>query len=224
MQPGDPAPDFRLAAIHREGEVSLADYKGRSPLLLALFRGLYCPFCRRAIAQLGLTASKLEAAGVPTLAVVATPPDRARLYFRYRPPSRLALAADPELTTLRAFRVPKGEATPELMMEEARMARTTLGGRLAEPVSILDAARVLEEQHPFELTPMDHADEERQFGQFVGQFLLDRDGIIRWLNVEGARGGIAGVGMFPTDEELLAAVARLGASREGGEAAVTGVV
>jgi peroxiredoxin len=207
LQPGDPAPDFRLPAIHREGEVALADYKGRSPLLLALFRGLYCPFCRRAIAQLGLTASKLEAAGVATLAVVATPRDRARLYFRYRPPARLALAADPELTTLRAFRVPKDEWAPELLMGEAR---TTLGGLLAEPVSILDAARALEETHPLELTPLDHADEERQFGQLVGQFLLDRDGIIRWLNIEGARGGIAGVGMFPTDEELLGAAARLG--------------
>jgi hypothetical protein len=175
-----------------------------------LFRGLYCPFCRRALAQLGLTASKLEAAGVPTLAVVATPRDRARLYFRYRPSARLALAADPELTTHRAFRVPKGEAAPMLMMEEARSARTTLGGLLAEPLSILDAARVLEEQHPFELTPADHADDERHFGQFVGQFLLDRDGIIRWLNIEGARQGIAGVGMFPTDEELLAAASRLG--------------
>src|SRR5262247_2992610 len=123
LSPGDPAPDFRLAAIHREGEVSLADYKGRSPLLLALFRGIYCPFCRRAIAQLGLTAGKLEAAGVATLAVVATPLERARLYFRYRPAARLALAADPELTTLRAFRVPKLEATPALM-EEAQSART----------------------------------------------------------------------------------------------------
>jgi peroxiredoxin len=210
LQPGDPAPDFRLPAIHREGEVSLADYKGRSPLLLALFRGLYCPFCRRAIAQLGLAATKLEAAGVSTLAVVATPRDRARLYFRYRPPSRLALAADPELTTHRAFRVPRGEGTPEVMMGEAQAARTTLGGLLAQPLSILDAARVLEEMHPFELTPPDHADDERHFGQFVGQFLLDRDGIIRWLNIEGAREGIAGVGMFPSDEELLAAASRVG--------------
>ena len=27
---------------------SLADYRGRSPLFLALFIGLWCPFCRRA--------------------------------------------------------------------------------------------------------------------------------------------------------------------------------
>jgi peroxiredoxin len=41
VQPGEPAPDFTLPAADREGTVSLADYRGRSPVLLALFRGLY---------------------------------------------------------------------------------------------------------------------------------------------------------------------------------------
>jgi peroxiredoxin len=41
LEPGDPAPSFTLPAAHGEGTVSLADYRGRSPLLLALFRGLY---------------------------------------------------------------------------------------------------------------------------------------------------------------------------------------
>lgn len=41
VQPGEPAPDFRLPAARGEGVVSLADYRGRSPVLLALFRGLY---------------------------------------------------------------------------------------------------------------------------------------------------------------------------------------
>ncbi len=38
---GEPAPDFTLAAAHGEGTVSLGDYRGRSPVLLTLFRGLY---------------------------------------------------------------------------------------------------------------------------------------------------------------------------------------
>jgi peroxiredoxin len=38
---GEPAPEFTLPAAHGDGTVSLADYRGRSPLLLALFRGLY---------------------------------------------------------------------------------------------------------------------------------------------------------------------------------------
>ena len=38
---GELAPDVMLAAAHGDGTVSLADYRGRSPVLLALFRGLY---------------------------------------------------------------------------------------------------------------------------------------------------------------------------------------
>ena len=41
VQPGEPAPDFTLPAADRAGSVSLADYRGQSPVLLALFRGLY---------------------------------------------------------------------------------------------------------------------------------------------------------------------------------------
>lgn len=41
LQLGQPAPDFTLPAVDGEGTVSLADYRGKSPLLLALFRGLY---------------------------------------------------------------------------------------------------------------------------------------------------------------------------------------
>jgi len=41
LEPGDLAPGFTLPAAQGEGTVSLADYRGRSPLLVALFRGLY---------------------------------------------------------------------------------------------------------------------------------------------------------------------------------------
>jgi peroxiredoxin len=207
LQPGQPAPHFVLPAIHREGQVSLADYKGRSPVLLALFRGLYCPFCRRSIAQLGPTAEKLKAVGVETLAVVASQPDRARLYFRYRP-TPLALAADPELTTHRAFRVPKPEATPEFM-HGLETAKTDAGGELAEALPITKALNALDEKDRFEFTATDNEEMEKQFPQLVGQFLVDRAGIIRWVNVEGADDGLAGVGKFPSDEEFLAAAGRL---------------
>ena len=38
---GEPAPDFTLPAAHEEGTVSLAEYRGQSPVLVALFRWLY---------------------------------------------------------------------------------------------------------------------------------------------------------------------------------------
>jgi len=119
---GMPAPDFTLPAIGRDGTVSLGDYRGRSPVFLALFRGLYCPFCRRSIAQIGVTSEKLEKLGVETLAIVATSVDNARLYFRFRP-TRAPLAADDDLITHRAFGLPRPPVTPELM---AAMQKTLI--------------------------------------------------------------------------------------------------
>jgi peroxiredoxin len=41
LRPGDRAPDVALPAVTREGTLSLAEYRERNPVLLALFRGLY---------------------------------------------------------------------------------------------------------------------------------------------------------------------------------------
>jgi peroxiredoxin len=41
IRPDEPAPAFTLPAAHGEGTVSLGEYLGLSPVLLALFRGLY---------------------------------------------------------------------------------------------------------------------------------------------------------------------------------------
>ena len=92
LRPGDAAPSITLPAVNREGQVSLDDYRGRSPVLIALFRGLHCPFCRRQLVQLGTTQDKLKELGVETMAVVNTPLERARLYFKYRP-ARVLLTA-----------------------------------------------------------------------------------------------------------------------------------
>src|SRR5215470_1737049 len=95
VQPGQRAPDFKLQAVYKNGEVALADYRGRA-LFLAIFLGLWCPFCRRNIVYLGAARDELLACGVETLAIVATELSNARLYFKYRP-ARVPLAADPEL-------------------------------------------------------------------------------------------------------------------------------
>ena len=44
--------------------------------------------------QLGTTQDKLKEMGVETVAVVNTPPERARLYFKYRP-AKVLLARGP---------------------------------------------------------------------------------------------------------------------------------
>jgi peroxiredoxin len=201
VRPGEPAPDFTLPAVHRDGTVSLADYRGRSPLLLAFFRGLYCPFCRRQIAKLGLTQDKLRAAGVETLAVVASNLERTRLYFRYRP-TRIPLAVDPDLVSHRAFGVSAFPVTPAVL-SALEAVKTDAMGELPGPLPIREAFRALQKKERFELTDTDKREEEQQGMLDTGQFLMDRDGIVRWVNLELARDGVAALGRFPTDEELL---------------------
>jgi hypothetical protein len=55
----------------------------------------------------------------------------------------------------------------------------------------------------------DMADMERQWPQLKGQFLIDRSGIVRWANIECGTEGFAGVGKFPSEQEILAAVRTL---------------
>jgi peroxiredoxin len=204
---GKPAPDFTLPAVHREGEISLADYRGRSHLLLAVFVGLYCPFCRRNIAQLGGTQEKLRERGVETLAVVATELDNARLYFKYRP-ARVALVADPYLVTHRAYGLPRVEVTDELTSELSAL-RLNPSGELPEPLPMAEVGDLLDRKDGFQRTAADLRDIDRQWPQLKGQFLIDRDGIVRWANVECGTEGIAGIGKFPSDQELLAVAGSL---------------
>ncbi|MGH2626125.1 MAG: redoxin domain-containing protein, partial [Anaerolineales bacterium] len=151
VQPGEPAPDFTLPAVHRDGTVSLADYRGRSPLLLAFFRGIYCPFCRRQIAKLGLARDKLLASGVETLAVVASNLERTRLYFQYRP-TRVPLAVDPALVSHRAFGISQLPVTPEFL-DALQTAKTDVMGELPRPLPVAEALTALHEKDRFELTP-----------------------------------------------------------------------
>ena len=50
---------------------------------------------------------------------------------------------------------------------------------------------------------------QQQWPQLRGQFLIDRDGIVRWANIECAAEGFAGVGEFPSEEEILTAARAL---------------
>lgn len=208
LSPGAPAPDFRLPAVHRDGTVTLAEYKGRAPLLLTIFRGLYCPFCRRALAQLSAMNDSLRAAGADLLAVVATDPDKARLYFRLRP-ATMSLAADPECTTHAAYGVPAPQIDAQAMRELASI-RINPTGELAQPVALFEAGAALNALDGYALDATDQRDMQRQGSQFTGQFLLDREGVVRWVNIECARDGIAaGFGRIPTEDELLRVVATL---------------
>ncbi len=208
LQPGDTAPDFTLAAADHDGTVSLSDYRGKTALLLATMRGMYCAFCRRHIAQLGVTRKKLQPLGVEVLAVVATNPERARLYYKFRPVG-VPIGADPDLTTHRAFGVPHQPMTPEVRQVVASKY-VELAHELKLPATDMPGVRnILNREDGFEPHEIDQQDLQRHGAQFVGQFLIDRDGIVRWANIEAAKEGLSGMEKFPTDEEFLAAARML---------------
>ena len=198
LRPGDQAPGFELPAADREGVVSLADYRGNRPVLLALFRGLYCPFCRRQLVQLAVSAEKLAALGVATVAIVATAPERTRIYFRFRPP-RIPVGADPDLTTHRAYGLQSLPKTPAVMqMVEA--AAAAMARELGIPTKPGQAGEAIQRFDGFELVESDRHDADRDQALIIGQFLIDRDGIVRWINIEHEPGELL------SDKRLASAV------------------
>jgi hypothetical protein len=181
--------------------------------LVALFRGLHCPFCRRQLVQLGTTQEKLKAVGVETMAVVNTPLERARLYFKYRP-ARVLLAADPEAETHRAFRVPAGTVVENESEASWSQGTVTMGqmqaalinptGELPEPQNPFVAMETLNKRDGFELTEVDQQIAATHGMQLGGHFLIGRDGIVRWLQIEGLE-RIGDLSKFPSDDEILRA-------------------
>lgn len=217
LQPGDPAPSFALPAVNRDGQVGLDDYRGKAPVLLALFRGVHCPFCRRHIVQIGITRDKLQRVGVETLVIVNTPTERARQYFQYRP-ARVVLAADPDVRTHQAFGLPKMGIVPDdtdpatlqwpqrATMAQLLSARVNPGGELPEPKSLPEASELLNRKDRFELTEVDQQMHAAHGSQVEGEFLIDATGTIRWTFVEGAGGPLEIPNFPPSDDQILGAV------------------
>jgi len=166
--------------------------------------------------QLGTTQEKLKAVGVETMAVVNTPVERARLYFKYRP-SRVLLAADPEAATHRAFGVPQGVIVEDesatswpysATMGQLLAAGINPTGELPSLQNPFAAMETLNQREGFEPTETDHQIATEHGTQLVGHFLIDREGIIRWGHIEaGERMG--DLCKFPTDEEIVRAARSL---------------
>ena len=218
LGPGDPAPDFTLPVVNGQGEVSLSDYHNRAPLLLGLFRGLHCPFCRRRLAHLAETQKKLKDIGVETLAVVNTPLERARFYFAHRP-TRVPLAADPTASTHRSFGLPAFDFVEDALASQwpLRITMRQFQANLIDPTGELGAPRngfeaneMLNQKDGFETTDVDRAVMAAHGTQLTGHFLIDRQGVIRWVHAE-AVAQMADIGRFPSDAEILEAARPLSA-------------
>jgi peroxiredoxin len=216
LQPGEPAPNFVLDAITREGKVAIDDFRGQKPVLVGLFRGLHCPFCRRHIAALAQLGPALREKGVESLTVVNTPTERARLYFRYHPMPALLAASDPERASHRAFGLPNLEFTENETIwpykvsigDAAAVSIAGVAGELPRPMNSFEAADFLDKKDGYQLTPADRQMEATGKGQLVGQFLLDRDGIVRWTFTEVDGGGRNMFGA-PDAQELMSAASNI---------------
>lgn len=216
IRAGMPAPAFTLPAINREGDLSSAEFRGRRALMIGFFRGLHCPFCRRQIVQLGAVQPALAALGVETLAVVNTPLERARLYFRYHP-TPVTLLSDPHCETHRAFGIPRiqflepGSAPgrwPKIRPEDFDAARIDPTGELGGPTQPVEANGVLNRKDGFVLTRDDEQIFETHGTQFAGQFLVDREGMVRWAWSE-APNSPNELCRFPSAAEMLEAVRQM---------------
>lgn len=217
LEPGEPAPAFTLPAANRDGTVSLTDLSGTA-FLIGFYRGLHCPFCRRQVVQLGALQPTLRAAGIQTLAVINTPLDRARLYFRHRP-TPVLLLSDPDCATHRAFGVPHIEFVPE---EDSAKARWPYTGTLSQfmaarhnpegvhpaPVQPMESNFVLNAKEGFEMLEADNAILASHGTQLVGHFLVDAAGIVRWTRIE-APDGPNSIGTMPSPAQILAAAQSL---------------
>src|SRR5262245_5928888 len=188
LQPGDRAPNVVLDEITRQGQIAIDDFRGKKPLLIGLFRGLHCPFCRRHLAVQAEIDRRLREKGIECLAVVNTPIDRARLYFRYHPMPDLHAASDPERASHRAFGLPTIENESALLRTVGSFATT-----------------VLNSWDGYKLTDADEQMARDGSGQLFGQFLIDRDGIIRWSFTEDGRKMFA----RPTPQELMEAASEV---------------
>jgi peroxiredoxin len=194
---GDRAPDFELPAADVEGMVTLDEYRRRGPVLLALLRGLYCPFCRRHISRLKPTCEALRGAEIALLGVIIASPERSRQYFRHFPPC-FPMAAAPDRTIHRAYGLTEVTRTEEMRRDTERRASGILGERgLQAPPG--QAASTFAAADGFEMTTEDHAEWQRPL-QAVGSFLIGRDGLIRWVRVE------TNITSLPDTDRLLSLV------------------
>jgi peroxiredoxin len=215
LQPGDRAPNVVLDAITHEGKIAIDDFRGRKPVLVGLFRGLQCPFCRRQIATMAQLKVALNEKGVESLTVVNTPIERARLYFRYHPLPNLLAAADPERVSHRAFGLPNPDFTEneddwphKISMQTMMSMRVDIPDELPEPMNPMAASEYLQQADGYEMTEDDNRMAATAMGQLVGEFLIDRDGVVRWSFTEVAGGG-SNMFRAPTPEEVMSAASKV---------------
>jgi hypothetical protein len=145
---------------------------------------------------------ELDSLGVATVAIVSSPLERARLYFKYRP-TKLLIAADPDRASHRPFGIPTMGTLHGLTQEQTLGILIDPTGELGGPTPAGAARRELSRRDGYETTPEE--DEMRSGPQGLAvMYLIDAGGVIRWRWVEAMRCP-EDIGTFPRGSELLTA-------------------
>jgi peroxiredoxin len=207
---GDLAPRFVLSTIGADGETRLDDYVGRAPVFLNLMRGLHCAYCRRHLINLNKLDRTLKEWGIETLAVVSTQPERARMYFQYRP-TDLVIASDPRTQTHRDYGLPRvaiDETTSDwprrVTMAEFAVPRPDPTGTLSGLKPLPEFAEDLDRLDGYASTEQEVAADMSEGILLTGHFLIGRDGRIAWIYVEAPE-GVAGFGGWLSEDQILGA-------------------
>ncbi len=93
-------------------------------------------------------------------------------------------------------------------MGQLMAAEVNPTGELPAPQPVFAANETLNKMDGFELTEADQQMAAAHGTQLGGHFLLDREGIIRWLHIEAGE-RIGDLAKFPSDVEIVAAARAL---------------
>jgi peroxiredoxin len=157
---GRTAPEFRLASA-QGGEIGPQDFRGAKRIVLWFSKGLFCPFCRRNMAQLGLRYPEIQAMQAEILQVTHNTLEEARGYLKHYP-MKFPYLCDADRAAHERYGV--------------EMIGMNPGGFLASSGAVI-ADLVLKG----ETTPLPIPYIRRYVGKDTNQavFVLDREGIVR---------------------------------------------
>jgi peroxiredoxin len=181
---GRPAPEFRLAAA-QGGELGPQDFRGSKRVVLWFSKGLFCPFCRRNMAQLALRYPEIQALDAEVLQVTHNTADEARGYLKHYP-IRFPYLCDAERAVHDKYGV---ELLPP-----------NLGVVLSSTAAVISDFVLKGEKTP---APIPYL--KRYMGKDTPQavFVIDRDGVVRGEHHLGSNAPL------PSAAELISELQKL---------------
>ena len=181
---GTPAPSFRLASAQGP-DIALEEYRGQRKVVLWFSKGLYCPFCRRYMAQLHLGYKDIQKREAEILEVTYSTPEEARLYFQQYQ-LWFPYLCDPERSIFRLY----GLSTVQRKIKDmAASMAAAIGDRLFRG-----------EKGP---SPLPYIKRYGSTDLEQAVFIIDKAGVIRYVHATGALGGL------PSNAECLRQLDRL---------------